>query len=130
MKKSSKEIDPEYVKKNAKKFSEKELDSIFENKNLLQEKAGKIAQLKEKFSLLFQLLKDYRTKKYTQIPWKSVAAIGFTLLYVINPLDVVPDFIPFIGYLDDASVLTIALQLVKNDLDAYALWKKNQAATE
>ena len=50
----------------------------------------------------------------------------FGLLYVINPLDIVPDVLPFLGVLDDATVIGALLMLVERDLKKYRAWKENQ----
>ena len=74
------------------------------------------------------MLKAFKDKTYTKTPWKSISAITSTLLYIINPLDLAPDFIPFIGYLDDISVLTFCLKLVKSDINDFKNWKEQQEA--
>ncbi len=53
------------------------------------------------------------------MPIGTIAAIVGTLAYVLCPFDMIPDYIPGIGYLDDAGVLALCLKLVKPDLDKY-----------
>ena len=55
-----------------------------------------------------------------------VAAAAFALIYVINPFDIVPDVLPFIGAVDDAAVIGACLMLVERDLRTYRSWKENQ----
>jgi len=69
------------------------------------------------------MLKDVKQKKYSETPWKTLAAMIFTILYIINPLDLVPDFIPFLGYLDDITVFSFVLKLINDDLIDYENWK-------
>lgn len=76
------------------------------------------------------MLKDYKSKKYTETPWMSIAAIIFALLYVLNPLDLVPDFIPFIGYIDDASVIALTLKMMGGEVEAYQVWQQKQEILE
>jgi uncharacterized membrane protein YkvA (DUF1232 family) len=78
---------------------------------------------KDKIILMFQMLKDVKQKKYPETPWKTIAAMVFTILYIINPLDLVPDFIPFLGYLDDISVFSFVLKLINDDLMEYKNWR-------
>ena len=40
------------------------------------------------------------------------------------PADLIPDFIPVIGYLDDAAVVALAVRSVKGDLDAFRAWEE------
>lgn len=40
--------------------------------------------------------------------WKRIAIIVFAVLYVLSPLDLIPDWIPVVGWLDDLGVLAWA----------------------
>jgi uncharacterized membrane protein YkvA (DUF1232 family) len=55
--------------------------------------------------LLWELAKDDR------VPWSRKAYLGFAALYVLSPLDVIPDFIPIISRIDDMAVLVISIDL-------------------
>ena len=77
--------------------------------------------------LLFSLAKDYYQGNYRDVPYKTISAAVVGLLYVINPIDIIPDFIPFIGQVDDALVLGFCLKLIEKDLLKYKNWKDGQA---
>ena len=74
----------------------------------------------------FALLKDWYMGNYTKIPFRMVASIAGAMLYLISPLDVVPDWVPFGGLLDDALVLAAIFALSRSDLDAYTIWAGRQ----
>ena len=76
--------------------------------------------------LLMSLVKDYYQGNYRNIPYKTISAAVVGLLYVINPIDIIPDFIPFIGHIDDVLVLKFCLKLMKKDLAKYKTWKDKQ----
>lgn len=76
--------------------------------------------------LLMSLVKDYYQGNYRNIPYKTISAAVVGLLYVLNPIDIIPDFIPFIGYIDDVLVLKFCLKLIKKDLLKYKTWKDEQ----
>ena len=78
---------------------------------------------------IFALLKDRITGKYTETPWSTIAALTGALLYVLSPFDLIPDFIPFVGYLDDAAVFAFVLAMAKDDLARYREWRKVQQNT-
>lgn len=78
----------------------------------------------------YRLLGDYSSGRYREIPWGSIAAIVAALLYVLNPLDMLPDLIPFFGLIDDAGVLTLCWRMVKNDIDAYRRFLDSHQGTE
>ncbi|MGP4713259.1 MULTISPECIES: YkvA family protein [unclassified Psychrobacter] len=80
--------------------------------------------------LLLSLVKDYYQGNYRDIPYKTISAAVVGLLYVLNPIDIIPDFIPFIGQIDDALVLKFCLKLMEKDLLKYKTWKDEQTAAK
>lgn len=76
--------------------------------------------------LLISCLRSYIKKEYTKIPLGSLIAILASLIYIFTPIDLVPDFIPGVGYLDDAAVITTCLKLVSSDLENYKKWRENK----
>jgi uncharacterized membrane protein YkvA (DUF1232 family) len=61
--------------------------------------------------LLKRLLTDPR------VPRKSKLILGGTVLYLVSPIDVVPDFVPGLGQLDDIVVALLALHSILNRVD-------------
>ena len=86
---------------------------------VLLHQSGKLVQLGRQIMLLYDMLRDWWAGTFP-LPWKIVAAIVAALLYFINPFDIVPDFIPLIGYLDDALVVGICIKLIRSNLQDYA----------
>lgn len=62
-------------------------------------------------------------KEYV-IDWKSKALVGAALLYFVMPADLTPDFIPGIGYIDDALVLATLWRLMQEKIDEYIDYKR------
>jgi uncharacterized membrane protein YkvA (DUF1232 family) len=73
--------------------------------------------------LLFQLVSDYARGRYRAIPWRSVAMAAAALTYLANPLDLIPDYLPGIGCLDDALVLRLVIGALRDDLADYQRWR-------
>lgn len=73
--------------------------------------------------LLYSIFKDAVNGKY-KLPPASVAMIGGGLLYFILPADLIPDFIPLVGYLDDLAVLTTIMNALNKEIGAYRIWKE------
>lgn len=84
--------------------------------------------LLENGRLLLALVKDYFTGAYREVPYWVVGAAALALVYVLSPIDAIPDIIPGLGYLDDATVLAFCLKLVETELNKYKEWKKTREA--
>ena len=89
-------------------------------------KKGLLSQYWQDIKTSFALLKDWYMGNYTKIPFRMVASIAGAMLYLVSPLDVVPDWLPFGGLLDDALVLAAIFALSRSDLDAYTIWAGRQ----
>lgn len=111
----------------AGRFTASDLSGLMDKAKTVQAKAGKLGQLFNDVMTALSLLKDYVAGRYTQIPWRIVAGLGFALAYVVNPFDLVPDFLPGLGYLDDAAVFGLAISLARPDVAAYKQWKEKRS---
>jgi len=58
---------------------------------------------------IYALYKAYRDPR---VPWYVKAIILFLLGYFISPIDIIPDFIPVIGYIDDIIIISLAIYLI------------------
>jgi len=113
----------------ADKVRRADLESLLDRQRTIEDKvkgSGKLNRFREDIKLMFAMIRDYWNGNYRDVPWKSIAAIAGALLYVLNPLDVIPDLLIGIGFLDDAGVVALCLKLVESDLYRYAAWKEQQ----
>ncbi|MGM0934411.1 MAG: YkvA family protein [Bacteroidota bacterium] len=117
------------LKKRQKTFSTEKLKQLFKEKNSLFSKFLNIENLNEyyrDFVDLFSLLQDWYKGRYKDVPWLVISSVGGALLYVLSPIDLIPDFLPFVGYLDDAAVFAALLKYVRLDLQKYRDWKYDE----
>lgn len=54
----------------------------------------------------------YLASKDPRVPWYAKALAACVLAYLFSPIDLIPDFIPIIGYLDDIIIVPAGLLLV------------------
>jgi uncharacterized membrane protein YkvA (DUF1232 family) len=111
------------------KVKQADIQRLLEKQQAVEEKvknSGKLVRFTTDIKLMFSLVRDYYNGRYRSIPWKSIAAIVGALIYVLNPLDLIPDLILSIGFIDDVGVVALCLKLVESDLHRYAAWKELQ----
>ncbi len=86
----------------------------------------KLSTVWDKLQLLFSLAKDYANGNYKDVSKASIITVFGSLLYFISPIDVVPDFILGLGFLDDAFIIGYVFNKVAKELTKYQEWKNNQ----
>jgi uncharacterized membrane protein YkvA (DUF1232 family) len=125
--------DEEFVKEGAQKVTEKDIGKVVAKSEEIEEKfkaRGPLKRFIEDYRVLAALVKDYRAGRYRQALYGTIAAVVFALLYVFNPFDLIPDVLPLIGVVDDASVITACLMLIERDLSKYRNWKVRRVEVE
>ena len=80
------------------------------------------------FSELLGMIRAWASGKYSVVPWKSLLLGIAAVLYFVNPFDLVPDFLPLTGLVDDVAVLALVLKSLQKDLARFRIWQ--QAQTE
>jgi uncharacterized membrane protein YkvA (DUF1232 family) len=128
-----KKPDEQYIKEGAEEVTPSDIDTVVDKSEEIKKKfsaRGPLKRFVEDGKILTALVKDWRTGRYRQALYGTIAAVVFGLIYVFNPFDIVPDFLPFLGVLDDATVIGALLMLVERDLKKYRGWKENQPMSE
>ena len=78
---------------------------------------------------LIRLIKAWLKSEYTQTPWQTIVFAIAGIIYFVNPFDIVPDFIPGAGYLDDATVIGFVIKSIRREIKQFLDWEKAQGAT-
>ena len=95
----------------------------------LEQKINDMPFVGKKFSMIpvmISLVKNYVQGKYTTVPYGTILAVLSALIYFLAPIDIVPDFIPLAGYLDDMAVLALCMNMVNIDIETYEKWRQSQ----
>jgi uncharacterized membrane protein YkvA (DUF1232 family) len=77
----------------------------------------------EELKLLLRFVKAWIGGQYRDVPWQSLLAAVGALLYFLNPLDLIPDFIYGFGFLDDALVVGLVIRSIQGDLERFRAWE-------
>ncbi len=86
---------------------------------------AKAKQMKSQLHVLYWAFKDRRT------PWYAKAMIALVFSYAVSPIDLIPDFVPVLGYLDDLILIpagiALAVKLIPADIIAECQAKQNMS---
>ncbi|HWQ41187.1 MAG TPA: YkvA family protein, partial [Desulfosporosinus sp.] len=66
--------------------------------------------------------------EYREVPWQTLVLITAGLIYLVSPVDAIPDFMPLIGFSDDFAVLSAVIISVGRDLEKFLAWEKASTA--
>ncbi|WP_299760443.1 YkvA family protein [uncultured Pontibacter sp.] len=80
----------------------------------------------ENLQLLSRMLKAASTGEYKGIPTATLVGGVAVLIYFLMPIDIIPDVIPVVGLLDDASLLAWFMASIKSELDKFKEWEASR----
>ncbi len=66
--------------------------------------------------------------QYREVSEDALLSILAALSYFVDPFDLIPDEIPFLGYIDDATVVDFAVAKAKQALDDFMIWETTKNA--
>lgn len=119
----------EQISKNSKGAEEllEDEDKMERFLERLEQKLKKVPVVGKQLSnvpMLVSLVKSYVQKDYQDIPIGSIIAIISALIYFVSPIDLLPDSIPVLGYVDDAAVFAFVWKMVEDDVEDYKKWQE------
>ncbi|GLZ33709.1 hypothetical protein Lesp02_58970 [Lentzea sp. NBRC 105346] len=82
----------------------------------------------QRLKALPRLVRSMRSGQYAGLPKSRLALWAFALLYLVSPIDVLPELLPIIGVTDDAGVLVWLLTSVSAASGLFLRWEKQQRA--
>jgi uncharacterized membrane protein YkvA (DUF1232 family) len=112
----------EYVRDPEK--SRRLLDEAWKKAKGKEAHKGPLADLWSSLTALLRLFRAYVRREYTNLPWSSIVIIAVAIIYFVSPIDLLPDFLPAAGFIDDAAVIAFVLAQIKTDLDSFLLWER------
>jgi uncharacterized membrane protein YkvA (DUF1232 family) len=87
-----------------------------------QTKQASIQSLKtsiKRFLRQFRVIR--RALVHPQVPWHAKAVAGCAVLYVVSPIQLIPNFIPIMGQMDDVVVVILAMRFLKRNVSKSVL---------
>ena len=81
-----------------------------------------LMEIWEDLKLLMELLKDWMKGDYKNLEKNTVIMIIVALIYLVSPIDLIPDFL-IGGFIDDALVIAYVVKKISSELKLYREWK-------
>ena len=82
----------------------------------------------ETLQTMFRLVKASTSGEYTGVPLSTVLAAVAVFIYFISPIDLIPDFIPVLGLLDDVALVAWFSTTLKHEMDRFQEWELTRPA--
>ncbi|HUG29109.1 MAG TPA: DUF1232 domain-containing protein [Candidatus Limnocylindria bacterium] len=86
---------------------------------MLRPRDARLQELVRMVPDVVRLCRDLLTDR--EAPWSVRIAIGGLLVYLVNPIDLIPEFIPVLGPLDDVVVAVLVLRYVRRRIGVEGL---------
>jgi uncharacterized membrane protein YkvA (DUF1232 family) len=85
----------------------------------LKKNRSRLQKIFGNVELLIRMAKAYTSGEYRRLPLKALITIVAAIIYVVNPFDMIPDFITGLGFLDDAAVVTYVMKTLQDEIDLF-----------
>ncbi|MGL4986606.1 MAG: YkvA family protein [Treponemataceae bacterium] len=87
-----------------------------------EKKASNLGDLAMDFLTMVDLVKDAITGDF-KIKTSELAVLIGAIIYVISPIDAIPDILPVVGWVDDIAVVGFVLFQLKSLVERYKSWR-------
>lgn len=90
---------------------------------------GRLGAVRDDLGLMLRMLRAWARDGYRAVPWRTLAAVAAAVVYFVNPVDLIPDWVQGVGFLDDAAVISLVARAVREDLNRFQIWEAGQGDT-
>ena len=128
------------MKSSLQKIWDKTTEIVIDNERLnklitqANEKLRKVAEkdeskreLFDSVKIIIRMVRSQLSGEYDAFSAKSLFLLVFALLYFVIPTDMIPDFIPLIGFTDDITVLYYVVSSLAEDISLYREWENEMS---
>jgi len=76
------------------------------------------------------MIRGWISGSYTATPWRTIGWASVLVVYLISPIDIIPDYIPFFGIVDDMVLLGFFLRSLHREVARFAEWEEGESTPE
>ncbi len=84
---------------------------------------NKFKQVFDVARTLVRLVRNYISGSYRQVDTSTIVAGLAVLLYTLSPIDLVPDFVPVVGFLDDLALISWFVEKFQDEIRRFREWE-------
>ncbi|WP_230407016.1 YkvA family protein [Pontibacter cellulosilyticus] len=92
-----------------------------------ESKESGFTQIKGTLQTFMRLVKAYMKGDYRNVATKSLLVGVAVLLYLVTPIDIIPDFIPGLGLLDDLSLIAWFVNAFQTEISKFRDWEEDRS---
>ena len=81
------------------------------------------ASFRDQLGVVTRLVRAYASGEYRQLPWKTLLRVVAVLVYFVSPIDILPDFLPIVGFSDDIALMLWLFSGLKDDIEKFRQWE-------
>lgn len=89
-----------------------------------QKNRSRLVNFWVKLTGFIRMTRAWSNGDYKNVSLKTMILVVAAVLYFLNPFDLVPDFIPFFGYLDDATIIAFVANTITKDIEKFRDWER------
>lgn len=90
----------------------------------LKRRAGVFLRMRRALRWFVPMLADVVRGRYRPVPWPALGWMLAALVYLLSPLDLIPDVLMAVGLVDDALIVGWLLTRVDRALEGYRAWRE------
>jgi len=93
----------------------------------LDANAGALSAVWDDVRAALRLLVAWTRRSYREVSGASLLLLVAALIYFVTPVDIIPDTLGAIGFVDDVAVIQTSLDAVRGELDRFRTWEEADA---
>ncbi len=92
---------------------------------LLGRNPAALARVRSDAAALVRMAREALSGHYRTVPKRTLIAALAAVIYLVDPIDLIPDVLPMLGLLDDAVILAWVVRQIRRDIDEFLAWEKD-----